>query len=169
MKIVLNKIVLFALLAFGAVACKKEFTDDLVKDSKPDVAVTFVGATTSGFNPYYKVSLASGGAIKLELSIPSNASRKIKSVTKIIAGATAINVANLKNPSYPSYLDAAVDVNGTTYTLNTTVAEFNSKAVLTTDKISLTTGGERAFLMLLTMDDNSEIIPVQCRIRVTPQ
>jgi hypothetical protein len=27
---------------------------------------------------------------------------------------------------------------------------------------------ERAFMFLLTMQDDSQIIPVQCRIRVTP-
>lgn len=168
MKIVFNKIVLFALFAFGAMACKKEFTDDLIKDNKPEIPVTFVGATTSGFNPYYTVSIQGGGVIKLELSIPANSSRKIKEVSKIVCGATALNAGNLKDPAYPSYLAAPVAVNGSTYTLSTNVTEFNTKVAKASDKIPLDKGGERAFLILLTMDDNSEIIPVQCRIRVTP-
>lgn len=168
MKIVFNKIVLFALFAFGAVACKKEFTDDLVKDNKPEIPVTFVGATTTGFNPYYKVSLQGGGVIKLELSIPANSPRKIKAVSKIVCGATALNAGNLADPAYPSYLGAPAQVNGNSYTLTTNVLEFNTKLANVKDTISSIKGGEGAFLFNLIMDDNSEIIPVQCRIRVTP-
>jgi hypothetical protein len=173
MKKVLNKIVTLALLAVGFTSCSKDFTDDLVKDNKPEIPVTFEGATTYGFNPYYEVSLASTGdsAITLKATIPADARLKIKEVTKVIWGGTGITPGDLTKESTPSYLPAPIpSTDGRTVTISTNVREFNTKvtgsARITTPFPSGATFIERAYMMILTMDDGSTIIPVQCRIRV---
>ncbi|KAA2244672.1 hypothetical protein F0L74_01480 [Chitinophaga agrisoli] len=172
MKKILNKITFFALLATMFTACSKDFTDDLVKDNKPEIPVTFDGATTYGFNPYYKLKLSGDGVIKITMSIPSNASVKIKEVTRAIAGATSITPGNVTNAAITSYLDAPVTVNGTTVTITTSITEWNSKLTGAGNVIPATvTAGtlvERAMMFLLTMEDNSTIVPVQCRLRIEP-
>jgi len=172
MKKILNKIAFFALLATVFTACSKDFTDDLVKDNKPEIPVTYEGATTYGFNPYYKIKLSGDGVIKITMNIPSDARVKIKEVTKAIAGATSITPGNLTNASFTSYLSAPLTVNGTTATLTTSITEYNSKVTGSANMIPGTVNAgsfvERAFLFLLTMEDNTTIIPVQCRLRIEP-
>ncbi len=172
MKKILNKIALFALLATVFTACNKDFTDDLVKDNKPEIPVTFDGATTYGFNPYYTIPLSGDGVIKITMSIPAGARVKIKEITKAIAGGTAITPGNVTDATKPSYLAAPVTVNGTTATITTSITEWNTKVTGATNTIpaSVSAGAfaERAIMFLLTMDDNSTIIPVQCRLRIVP-
>lgn len=157
---------------FSLAACDKDFTDDIVRDNKPEIPVTFEGATTYGFNPYYTVPYNGGASeISFRITIPSNASLHIREVTKMTAGGTAINAGSLSDDQVPSYLDAPVAVNGTSVTITTSIAEFNSKvpgSAITGAPPSGSSFEERAFMFLLTMEDGSEIIPVQCRIRVTP-
>lgn len=174
MKKVLNKIVILALLTVGFASCSKDFTDDLVKDNKPEIPVTFEGATTYGFNPYYSTSLNSAGdsAIRMKVTIPSDARLKIKEVTKVIWGGTGILPGDLTKESTPSYFPAPIlSQDGRTVTISTNVKEFNSKVSGSTVVATPFPGGatmtERAYLMILTMDDGSTIIPVQCRIRIT--
>lgn len=143
---------------------------EIVKDNRADIPVTFDGATTVGFNPYYSVSYA-GNAFTITLSIPSSSKLKIKEVTNIVAGATSINVASITAGSSIQYLTGPASVNGTTYTLTTSITEFNTKVPSSARILSAPAAGalvERAFMIKLTMDDDSTIIPMQCRIRITP-
>lgn len=166
MKKIINKIVLAAAAVFtlGLTACDKDFTDDIVKDNPPAVPVTFTGATTSGFNPYYEVSINGTGEIKITFEIPGTSKVTIKEVTAISAGTTAINVASLATSNY---LAAPVAVNATTYTLTTSITEYNAKVPSAQVTAAAITGAflERAFMFKLKMSDDTEIIPVQCRIR----
>ena len=161
----------FLALALFA-SCSDEFEDNLVKDNLPEIPVTYAGATTAGFNPYYSVQYAGTSTpIQIVLSIPSDASLQIKEVTKMIAGATAINAGNLTAATQANYLSAPIAVNGFTATINTTIGEFNTKVPASARITAAPAAGtftERAFMFLLTMQDDSQIIPVQCRIRVTP-
>lgn len=164
----------FILIAMSSLlfSCDDKFEGEIVRDNKPEIPVTFDGATTVGFNPYYTVAYSGGtGAITISLSIPQNAKLKIKQVENIIAGATSINVASITSASQPQYLTAPVVVNGTTFTLNSSITEFNTK-VTSGNRITAApaagTFTERAFMIRLRMEDDSFIIPVQCRIRVTP-
>ena len=162
---------IFTVILFS---CSDDFKGDIVQDSISEIPVTFVGATTVGGNPYYDVAYSGGtGAFSIVLKIPDNAKLKIKEVTNVIAGSTAINVASItaSASSQPQYLAAPAAVNGVTYTLSTSLTEFNTK-VTTANKITSApaagTFAERAFMIKLTMDDGSLIIPVQVRIRVNP-
>ena len=164
----------FILLAISSLlfSCDDKFEGQIVRDNKPEIPVTFDGATTVGFNPYYTVAYSAGtGAITISLSIPQNAKLKIKQVENVIAGATSINVASITSPSQPQYLTSPVAVNGTTFTLNSSITEFNTKVTSGNRITAAPAAGaftERAFMIRLRMDDDSFIIPVQCRIRVTP-
>lgn len=165
---------LFVGLLFAVIitSCNDKFEGEIVKDNRPAIPVTFDGAQTVGFNPYYTVTYSAGtGAISITMSIPSDSKLKIKQVENIIAGATSINVASITAASQPQYLTAPAVVNGTTFTLNSSITEFNTK-VTTANRITAApapgTFAERAFMIRLRMDDDSFIIPVQCRIRVNP-
>lgn len=157
--------VLFA--AFTIISCDDEFEGEIVKDNLPDIPVVFDGATTEGFNPYYTVSYANGN-FSITLSIPEDSPVRIKEVTNVVAGTTAINVASLSNAK--QYLDGPASVDGYTFTLNTSLTEFNAKAISGAIAAPPAAGvlTERAFMFSLTMEDDSKIVPVQLRIRVTP-
>ena len=168
MKNILKVIISVAVSAI-LLSCSDNFKGDIVRDSISDIPVTFDGATTAGFNPYYTVSYAAGTtSFSITLKIPDNAKLKIKEVTNIVTGSTAINVASLNAPA-GQYLTSPASVNGTSYTLSTSITEYNTK-VTAANKISAAPAAgafaERAFMFKLTMDDNSIIVPVQCRIRI---
>lgn len=172
------KLILILVSAVIMASCTGDFEDDIVKDSIAAIPVTYDGAVTSGFNPYYLIAYqGTTTPISITLTIPETSKLKIKEVTKVIGGATSIIAGNLKSPDpnatiLSSYIASPIAVDGYTVTFSTTIAEFNSK-VATAAKIPATPAGgaaftERAFMFLLTMEDDSQIIPVQCRIRVTP-
>jgi len=152
-------------------SCDDEFEGEVVRDSVPEIPVTFEGATTAGFNPYYPVSYATG-TFEIKLTIPSDSKLKIKEITQVVAGATAINAATLKSPRQYTTPQA---VNGYSFTLTSSIAEYNTKCVPNADgtfsgvrvNAAPATFTERAFMFLLTMEDGSTIVPVQCRIRIT--
>jgi hypothetical protein len=167
MKKIYQYLMLFVLAT--SFACSDDFENDIVRDSRPDVPVTFTGATTYGFNPYYTVSISGSGAIGFTLAIPDDAGRKITSIKKIVAGGTSILPGNLYDATAAYAANVAVD--GTSITFNTTLTEYNSK-VATAAKVPATIAAgafvERAFLFLIVLDDNTEIVPVQCRLRFVP-
>lgn len=163
----LNKIAV-ALLLLTLFSCGDKW--EIVKDNRPDIPVTFDGSTSNGFNPFYTVSYASS-VITITLSIPQNAKHKIKEVTSIVAGQTSLNAASFTAAGNIQYLAAPASVNGNTYTLTSSIAEFNTKVPASAKINSAPAAGtftERAFMFKLTMDDDTVIIPVQCRIRVNP-
>jgi hypothetical protein len=100
-----SKLFVGLLLAVIITSCNDKFEGEIVKDNRPAIPVTFDGAQTVGFNPYYTVAYSAGtGAISITLSIPSDSKLKIKQVENIIAGATSINVASITAASQPQYL-----------------------------------------------------------------
>lgn len=70
---------LIAILLTASISgCDDPFEDNLVKDNKPEIPVTFSGATTYGFNPYYTVP--NGGTVTITLTIPESAPVKIQGI-----------------------------------------------------------------------------------------
>jgi len=167
-----SKILVGLFFLAAMISCDDKFEGQIVRDSRPEIPVTFEGATTAGFNPYYTVAFNAGtGAIVIKINIPTDSKLKIKQVENIVAGATSINIASITAVSSIQYLTAPVVVNGTTYTLNSSITEFNTKVTAANRITAAPAAGafaERAFQIRLRMDDDSFIIPVQCRIRVTP-
>lgn len=166
----LLKIFCGLLLMAAVSSCEDEFEGEIVRDNLPEIPVTFEGATTAGFSPYYIVSYANGN-FSITLRIPENSPLRIKEVTNVVAGATSINVASLKDPVSIQYLSAPATVNGYTYTLTSSLTEFNTKVATAARVTSAPAAGaftERSFMFLLTMEDNSIIVPVQVRLRIQP-
>ena len=168
------------ILVLFMTSCTGDFTDDLIKDRTPQIPVTYAGATTAGFNPYYLIPYQGGNAeITITLTIPETSKLKIKEITKVIAGITGINAGGLTSTDpalvLPSYISGPIVVDGYSVTFTTTIAEFNTKVPTSgASKANVTaapaagTFTERAFLFLLTMEDDSKIVPMPCRIRITP-
>lgn len=158
------------LLMVAISSCEDEFEGEIVRDNLPEIPVTFEGATTAGFSPYYAVSYANGN-FSITLSIPENSPLRIKEVTHVVAGATSINVASLTDVASIQYLNAPAAVNGYTYTLTSSLTEFNTKVATGARVTAAPAAGtftERSFMFLLTMEDDSIIVPVQVRLRIQP-
>jgi hypothetical protein len=170
MKNTFINILLLAVLAGGSFSCKDDLIySDLVRDNRPAIPVTFPGATTYGFNPFVTSSLAAGGNIQFTLSIPSTSGRTIKEITKIVGGATGINVATLNAATAATaYNSAPIAGTGTTAVFNTTIAAFKAKypTVPTVPATQANTYTEIQFLFLVTLDDGTQIIPEPVRVRV---
>ncbi|TXK46434.1 hypothetical protein FVR03_10560 [Pontibacter qinzhouensis] len=170
-----NILIIFFLL--GAVtlsSCDKEY-GTFYSDNRPVVPVTFPGATTYGFNPYITHSIASGGDITFTMSIPENSGRTIREITKVVGGATAINAGSVNSAvvggtgSTAAYNTAVIPGNGTTATFTTNLTEFAAKtgeAAKTDANKLIKSGGELAFMFLVTLDNGETIIPVQVRVRL---
>jgi hypothetical protein len=153
----------------GLFSCDDGWSDDIVKDNKPEIPVTYPGTTSVGFNPYYTVSISGNGAISIQLEIPSTSGHTIKSIKKIVAGATGLTPGNLSDTTVPYATN--IDVNATTATYNTSITEFNAKMSAANDVPATIPAGtfvERAFMFNIALDDDSEIIPVQLRVRFVP-
>lgn len=160
---------MFVAATLSLAACSDDFENDLVRDNRPEVPVTFTGATTYGFNPYYTVSISGGGTITFTLSVPGESGRSITSLKKITAGGTGITQGTLYDASAAYAADVAVS--GASVTFTTSIAEFNAKMSAANDVPGTIAAGafvERAFLFRIVLDDNSEIVPVQCRVRFVP-
>lgn len=167
MKHILIKGFLLATLALTNFACKDDLEyGPLVRDNRPAVPVTFPGATTFGGNPFIDVSTAAGGTIKFTLSIPASSGRTIKEITRVVGGGTGINAASL-NSAAAALNTAPIPANGTTAVFETTLAAFRTKypTVVVTPGTA-TVPREIAFIFLVTLDDNSQIITQQVRARI---
>jgi hypothetical protein len=177
MKVIKNLFLLLSLLVAGT-ACDDEFEDDLVRDNRPEVPVTFPGAATYGFNPYYTASLKDTAAVitgaapllTVQMSVPENTGRSIQEISKIVVGGTAINAGSLSNRNVVAYA-GPVPVGGTSATYTTEVRNFyiRSGRLSDAERQTIRGGGyiERALMFLVTLDDGSQIIPVQLRVRFT--
>ncbi|WP_128547728.1 hypothetical protein [Larkinella soli] len=166
MKKIAFQILLLTAVAFAGTGCEDDLKySELVQDNRPAVPVTFTGATTYGFDPYYETSVAGGGNIKITLSIPAASGRTIKQITKVAAGATSINVLTLNTG--PNYLTAPLAASGTTVEFTTTVKEFATKRpTVATTPVALPNFREIAFIFLVTLDDGSEVVATPVRVRI---
>jgi len=156
------------LVSILAVSCG-DWEDDLVRDNKPAIPVTYPGSTSYGAAPFYQQP-RSQDLITITVAIPPSSPLKIEEVSKVIAGAVSITPGNLMSSTVASYISEPILVDGYTVTFTTSITEFNSKVAAATRYPDVITGvyEERAFMFLLKMEDGSQIIPTQIRVRVTP-
>ena len=162
-----------------------EYDHPIVHDNFPEVPIHFATAATQGANPYYTVAWGTDGAgsalatpaannIVISISVPDDAPLKIREITKMISGATGITPGNLATVTVANYLPAPVAVNGTSTTITTNMAEFNTRtpaaARVTQANVNAITATspyvERAFMFLVTLEDGSTIVTQQLRLRV---
>jgi hypothetical protein len=163
---------------FSQCADDGEYDHPINRDNIPEVPVLFTGSTSFGANPYYQVAFQGGAApITITVSVPDDAPVKIKEITKMIAGTTAITPGNVISGTVANYLAAPIQVNGASATISTSLTEFNAKMPAASrvtqaavDAAATSTPAtpyvERAFLFLVTLEDGSTIVTQQVRLRV---
>lgn len=172
MKLTIIKGFLLATLAVANFACEDDLEySALVRDNRPTVPVTFPNTQTFGGNPWIDVSVAGGGTIKFDLSIPSSSGRTIKEITTVAGGGTGVNPGSL-NSAAAKLNTAPIPGSGTTASFTYTLAEFRAKfpasAVNTTPSTNPLTPREIAFIFLVTLDNGDQIITQQVRARIIP-
>lgn len=166
MKTIYN-IIFAALLLTGITACEKEYTP-LYQDNRPEIPVTYEGAKTAGFNPYIEIPVAQNN-ISITLVIPEYSGRKIKEISKVSAGSTAINAGGARAGTY---IPAAIAGQGNKATFTTTLDNFKAFSAgnkkLIDDFMANATATELqiAFMFLIKLDNDQEIIPVQFRVNL---
>jgi hypothetical protein len=152
------------LLTVIMISCKKEDFNGL-SDVRPAVPVTVTNAIDFRPEPTVSTSVSAGGAIQIILSIPASSGRTIKEITRIAASTTYTKIQG----TVGLYNAAAIPVNATTYTFNTTLAEYVVKGPGVIPTVSTTAGTELAnrFYFMLTLDDGSVLISEPVRVLVT--
>ncbi|MFZ4261864.1 hypothetical protein ACFRAE_07465 [Sphingobacterium sp. HJSM2_6] len=164
MKTIYN-IIIAILVITGLSACKKEYYS-LYKDNKPEIPVTYEGARTAGFNPYIEIP-ATQNNISVTLLIPETSGRKIKEISKVEAGSTAINANGARKGKY---ISSAIAGQGNKVTFSTTLSSFKAYSPnnekLIADFMTNAKANELqiAFMFLIKLDNDQEIIPVQLRV-----
>jgi hypothetical protein len=157
----IKKLVPICLLAILFVACKKE--EGPLDDLRPSIAVTVPNAIAFRPEPTVSTTLATNDSvITIKLSV-AGSGRTIKEVTKIAA-----------STSY-----AQIQSTGTTgfYTLGTVTGTNTAEVTFVTSirqYFTVHPGGgptvnaelARRFYFLLTLDDNTKIIPSPVRVLV---
>jgi hypothetical protein len=156
----------FLFLTMILISCKKEDFNGL-SDVRPAVPVTVTNAIDFRPEPTVSTSKSAGGAIQIVLAIPASTGRTIKEITKVAASTTYTQIQSTGTTGF--YTSAPISVNNTTYTFNTTLAEYVVKGPGSIPSVSTTAGTELAkrFYFLITLDDGSVIIPESVRVLVT--
>ena len=158
------KFLLFFFTAVVMLSCKKESFNGL-SDVRPAVPVTVTNAIDFRPEPTVSTSIAAGGAIQIVLSIPASSGRTLKEITRIAASTTYTKVQGTTG----LYNSAPLAASGTTFTFNTTLAEYVVKGPGSIPSVSTTAGTELAnrFYFMITLDDGSVLLPEPVRVLVT--
>lgn len=160
--------IVFILIATIFTSCKKgnlDFSNS--EGAKPAVPVT-VSNIYGMFNgvPTVATSLSGGGAITIQLNIPSGSGRTIKQITKVALGTNTTNYAVVQN-STAAYNSAVINGNGTSVIFTTSLTEYTAKTGLTvTTSGTATSFLARYFYFKIILDNGEEIIPVPVRVYV---
>ena len=146
-------------------SCSKQDIDPLL-DLRPTVPVSITNATEFRPDPTVTTSLGGGGKIAITLSIPASSVRTIKDITRIAASTSYTKIQSGGLTGY--YENAPIAVNGTTYTYNTTVADYFVKFPVSTSNPAAAANKELAlrFYFLVTLDDNTQLVTTPVRILV---
>lgn len=168
---------MIATMIVGLASCKKEAFNGL-SDVRPAVPVTVRNAVDYRPEPTVQTSIAAGGAIQIILEIPASSGRTIKEISRIALSTTYSKIqgtTGLWNMTGTTINPIAV--NATSYTFNTTLAEYTAKgggaipgAGLTTGAgVSTTAGTETSqrFYFMLTLDNGDVLISESVRVLVT--
>lgn len=177
-----------AFLVAGISSCEKDYGDNLgpVEDSIASTPVTVTNATFFERYPGVTTSVAAGGNIVIELSIPADKGR-IKQITKVATStATSINLGNLNSTAASTALNTApIMGNGSnTITYTTTLAAYlpyRIRVGTTAGPIGGTTAApaipvpsttavptDIGYYFRLELEDGTTIVPMPVRVRVLP-
>ncbi|WP_375434600.1 hypothetical protein [uncultured Hymenobacter sp.] len=189
MKKRLIKLCTLVLLSASIFSCEKDYGVNLgpVEDSQADIPVTVTNATYFERFPVVTTSVATGGNITIEFTIPAEKGR-IKQITKVAtSSATALNFGNLNSTAASTALNTAPIVgNGSnTITYTTTLADYLRYRVRVgtsagpigpaagtppapTIPVPSTTAvpTDIGYYFLIELEDGTTIIPMPVRVRV---
>ena len=178
-------------LSAGLFGCEKEYGDKLgpLQDSVADTPVTVVNTDFFERYPGVNTSVATGGKISIQLSIPADKG-KIKQITKVATGsATLANYGNLNSPAASTaYTTTPVLGNGSnTITFTTTLQDYlpyrirvgtsagpigpnvGTPPVATAPAPSTTAvPTDIGFYFRIELEDGTILIPRPVRVRVNP-
>ena len=187
MKKQLFKVCILAALAFSSFSCKKVYDDNSLAPLDQAYAPIPVTVTNSDFfERFYGVnaSLANGGQFSIVFSIPADKG-KIKEITRVATGTSGL--AQVQNGAasgasllynYNSVTSTApvTPGNGTnTITYSSKLADYNTyqtRVGTTLAPISATVStnaqapNQINFYFLITLEDNTTLIPPLVRVRV---
>lgn len=158
-------IIFVATIATLFTSCDKEYSE-FYSDNRPEIPVTYEGAKTEGFNPYIEIPLTKN-TFSLTLTIPESSGRTIQEISKVLGGSTSINAGGVRSGTY---ISSPILGNGNKVVFNTSVSEFrgknatNEKLIKDFENSTTLQTQEIAFMFLLKLDNNQEIIPVQARV-----
>lgn len=164
----MNKIrtIIFLLAILSFTGCKKdEFNFLSVSHPEVPVSVTNLYGIYNGV-PTVSTSMAGGGAITITLSIPAEAGREIKEVTRV-GIATTPNNYRVVQTDQGLYSSTPIAASGTTVTFTTSLTEYTAKTGLAvTASGTATSFLARYFYFLVTLDNNEQVIPLSVRVYV---
>ena len=164
----------------GMSGCEKDYGVGL-QDAISAVPVTVQNQKYFERLPYVETSIAGGGTIEVVLAIPETSPRTIKEITRVTlhainavvpVGTPAFNTGTIQNPaSYYNYITAPIVGGGKTVSFKTSISEFLTKRRLAayprnTNATANVPNQDMQMFFLVTLDDNSTVIPVETRCRV---
>ena len=160
MKFSIYKTLLVISAALVLNGCSKQEIDPLM-DARPDVPVSFPNATEYRPDPTVSTSIAAGGAIEIQLSIPASTGRTIAEISKIAVSTSYTRIQGSSN----LYVATPIAVNGTSYTYKTSLSEYYTKnptATVAKANEELT----NRFYFSIKLDDGSVIVTMPVRVLV---
>jgi hypothetical protein len=170
----------FVIIILSVFGCKKDYGPSL-QDAISATPVTVQNQKYFERLPYVETSISGGGVVEVVLAIPETSPRTIKEVSRVTlhaltaavpGGTPAFNASTIQNPSsYYNYITAPIAGSGKTVTFKTSISEFLTKRRLTlyprnTNALAIVPNQDMQMFFLVTLDDNSTVIPVETRCRV---
>ncbi|UFH54922.1 hypothetical protein [Spirosoma sp. KNUC1025] len=158
------------LVLFSTISCKK---DDIV--SIRDAQATNNAITVTNYKyferiPIVETSISAGGKVDITMALPADSPRSFKEITRVAASTinASINASSVQRTT--GLYQTAIAASGKSITYSTTLADYMAFKKLTAMP-STTTGGivtytDMQFFFLITLDDNSTVIPYEIRARI---
>lgn len=174
----MKKIVyLLALTFIGSLAaCKQDGNAPGIMDlPATNNAVLFTNYKYFERIPIYETSLAAGGKIDITMTLPDASPRSFKEITQV--GASTVNASINQNTfkTTANTFASKIAVTGKSATFSTTVPNYLTfkkiMALPVLPAASTANGGtyyDIQFFFLVTLDDDSTVVPVETRVRVRP-
>ncbi len=160
MKIGIRNIYLSLVICAALVSCDKNDDFGPLTDARPAIPVTISNASEFRPGPAVRASKATGN-IQIVLQIPAESGRTIKEITRVAASTTFTAI----QATTGFYNTTPIAGSGNSVTFNSTFAEYTAKTGLAIPASNTELG--RRFYFLLTLDNNSTIIPTDVRVLVT--
>lgn len=159
-------------LVVGLSACQQDKNAPGIRDlPATDNAVTFTNFKYLERIPIYETSIASGGKIDVTMTLPDASPRSFKEITQVGASTTNATINQSTFKTAANTFATKVTASGKTATFSTTVDNYLTfkklKALPANTALGATYFDIQLFFVL-TLDDNSTVVPVETRVRVRP-